>query len=124
MRTPRLLFCLLLPFIIIERPARATLAPPCEWAEALPKGKVTIRGLLQIARYHASPKSRRWSKAYLLMPTKGGCTVQVEASKQRLAPCDGYIVELVGPVRYGGAVADFTLSVGEIRCLHPLASEE
>lgn len=120
MQMPQLL---LLMAVIAVGSAKAAKTPdalpaPCQWDTALPKVNVKIRGLLEVARYHPSPKSRSWSRAYILMPTKGSCIVQVEAPKGQLAPCDGYIVDLVGPVRYGGAVAAYTLTVREIRCLH------
>ena len=124
MRTPRLFFCIIFVLINMVGAGRATLAPPCEWDREVPKGNVKIRGLLEVARYHASPNSQRWSKAYILMPTRGGCIVQVEAPKERLAPCDGYVVDLVGPVRWGGAIAAFTLTVREIHCLHRYENPE
>src|SRR5262245_52978437 len=101
MWTPRFLFCLILVLTNLVASNRATLAPPCECAKELPKSSVTVRGLLQIACYQAPPNSQQWKKAFILMPMSGGCIVQVEAAKERLAPCNGYIVDLVGPVRYG-----------------------
>jgi len=109
MPTPRVFFCIVVALASVIVTTGAALAPPCEWDKKLPKGSVKVRGLLEVARYHASPDSRQWSKAYILMPTRGSCIVQVQAPKERLAPCDGYIVDLVGPVRWGGAVAAFTL---------------
>jgi hypothetical protein len=95
----------------------AYIGKPCEWGANRPQGEVRLRGLLQLSRYHSSPDSTRWSEAFSLDMIGTGCIVQVDASRARLARCDGYIVELVGVVLDGGAVAPYTMIVTSIRRL-------
>jgi hypothetical protein len=95
----------------------AYIGKPCDWGGNRPQGTVRLRGLLQLSRYHSSPDSTRWSEAFSLDMIGTGCIVQVDGSRDRLARCDGYLVELVGVVLDGGAVAPYTMIVTSIRRL-------
>jgi hypothetical protein len=90
---------------------------PCEWSASRPQGSVRLRGLLQLSRYHFSPDETHWQEAFSLDVIGTGCVVQIDGPRERLAKCDGYLVEVVGAVLEGGAVAPYTMIPTSIDCL-------
>jgi hypothetical protein len=115
--TARLLICSAWLTFTSFTTADAYIGKPCDWGGNRPQGEVRLRGLLQLSRYHSSPDSTRWSEAFSLDMIGTGCIVQVDAARDRLARCDGYLVELVGVVLDGGAVAPYTMIAIHIRRL-------
>ena len=92
----------------------------CDYSKFALHRSVKLRGVLSFVRYGGgrSANAPKWTTAYVLFLEPATCSFEVHAPKSiKLAQYDGYVVDITGTIRDGGAAAFYTFTA---RSIHPV----
>src|SRR4029077_18984758 len=94
--------------------------PDCDYSRFPLHHSMKLRGVLSLRQYGggSSANAPKWTTAYVLSLDPTTCEFEVYAPKGvRLAHYDGFVVDITGTIRKGGAVAFYTLTASSIHRL-------